>query len=214
MKKALLAVSAIVAIGGLALSSPANAVTSLTLENPGSVTYQQQLNSPCVIGENSCQQPAGFGETTIPANTANYDLLSPVYTVSDILTVLGGATTFFVGIDVNTTTSPLATEKLSLFSMLVNGAVAAIYNPATPTQLFTSNNGNGRSDELLKGFNLAGLSGGTTVQFEAGIVDATDGREQFFLINSGAPPIPEPASLLVLGAGLIGLGTVIRRRAA
>ena len=50
------------------------AVQALTLENPGLTVFQQTLNNPCVIGDPSCNQPAGFDMTLIPPNTMNYDL--------------------------------------------------------------------------------------------------------------------------------------------
>lgn len=210
LKRILLATSL---LGAFAASASA----AIILENPGSLTFQQTLNNPCVIGDPSCKQPAGFGETIIPANTSPYDLFSPVYTVAQIVGIVG-STTFRVGIDVNTTTQPLATERLDLFATLINGAqdAANTYDPATPgTQLFTVNNGNGNSDELLTGFSLAGLAGTTTVQFHVIVNNATDGREEFFLVAANSPVgAPEPASLALLGAGLVGVGFVRRRRSS
>ena len=195
----------------------------LTLQNPSSMTYQQTLNSPCVIGDPSCNNPAGFGSTTIDANTSSYDLFSPVYTVSQIRTLLGGLDTFFVGIDVNTTTSPLATERLNFFRLLVDNTVQFQYetsfganNPNGGTQLVNANNGNGRSDELLTGFDLSSFAAGSLVRFEVGISNATDGREEFFLIGTNATPvppgsIPEPGTTAILGLGLLGMGFVSLR---
>ena len=143
-------------------------------------------------------------------------MLSPIYTVAQLLGVIGSAT-FKIGVDVNTTTQPLATERLDLFAMLINGVQSAAntYDPASPgTQLFTVNNGNGRSDELLTGFSLAGLQPADTIQFHTIVNLATDGREEFFLISANATPVPEPASLVIMGAGLAALGFVRRRRSS
>lgn len=90
------------------------------LKNPGSTSYQQRTNRPCVIGENSCNNPGGFNTSIIPAGSFFfYDITSPIYTVSQIYSVLQ-SDTFSVGIDVNTTTQSLATEHLQLFEMTVN----------------------------------------------------------------------------------------------
>lgn len=216
MRKLLLGVSATALLLGLEATS-AMAVTSLTLENPGGTTFQQTENSPCVIGDTSCAQPTGFGEGIIPSGPqAQYDVTSDNYTVLQIMNVIGGLRTFTIGLDVNTTTQPLATEKLDLFSMSVNGVVQALYDPTSPgTQLYTVNNGNGYSDELIKGFDLTGFLATDTVTFRAVVNDATDGREQFFIIgaNTGTPRgLPEPASIAVLGLGMTALGMIRHRR--
>ena len=141
-------------VGLAAIGSPAQAVVVPTLDNPGSAAYQQTLNSPCVTGDPSCNNPAGFGFSTLPAGAvAFYDSTSPTYTVQQIRNIAGDA--FFVGIDVNTTMQPLATERPDYFAVLVNDVVQFVYDPASPgTHLVTAHNGNGYSDALLRGFDL------------------------------------------------------------
>ena len=205
-----LALVAVAAIG-----SPAQAAVILTLDNPGSAAYQQTLNSPCVIGDPSCNNPDGFGFTTLPAGSvAFYDSTSPTYTVQQIRNIAGGL--FLVGIDVNTTTQPLATERLDYFAMLVNGVVQFIYDPANPgTQLVTAHNGNGYSDALLRGFDLSSFLAADQVTFRAILNSPTAGRDQFFLAGLSAPTptleVPEPGTLGLLGLGLVGI-TFARRR--
>src|SRR5258708_702666 len=95
-------------------ATPAQAVVILTLENPGSQSFTQQQNSPCAIGESSCSNPTGFNQADLPNgmptsyDVSNTDAGQPgAFTVQQIRNVVGN--TFFVGIDVNTTTQPLAT---------------------------------------------------------------------------------------------------------
>ena len=122
--------------------------------------------------------------------------------------------TFTVGIDVNFANTQ---EQLVAFNTWVshNGGTFAIdasnswqLGPA----LLAQHNGNGFSDAILTGFNLAQ---GDLVFFQAiyGGADGIDkdGMEEFFLIPAGTPSVPEPATLLLLGFGLVGVAAVRRR---
>jgi hypothetical protein len=192
------------------------AVINLTLETPASTAYQQTENRPCIIGESSCKGP--LQTATFPNGQQSvYDVTTMAYTVDTIRALVGNV--FFVGIDVNTTTHPLATEFLDLFTASVGGDVFT-YNPASPgTDLFTGANGTGYSDALLKGFDLSKYAGTDTITFHTIINTPTDGKEQFFLITAGddggVPPssVPEPGTAAILGLGLLGLGyTSLRRK--
>jgi hypothetical protein len=178
------------------------------LDTNPSTTYQQLENSPCVIGEPSCNNPAGFDKTILsPGNSTYSDVGSPTYTIQQIRDIVGD--TFSIGIDVNTTTQPTATEILDMFRLDIDGTTAFSYTG--PTQLMTNNNGNGYSDALLNGFDISGYLGSLSAQFFVSYHDATDGREQFFLIGSNPPPrVPEPASATLFGLGL--LGAAMRKR--
>jgi len=187
--------------------------STITLVGPDpNKTYQQTTNSPCVMGNPSCSNPAGFDFTTLAANPNSYDMItSPTYTVSQIVTLLG-TNAFFVGVDINQTS---VAQSLSYFAMKVNGNVVDLFNPASPASVPSSNNGNGYADYLLETFSLAGFAGTDTVQFVMDMPLANDGAEQFFLIGTTSNnPVPEPGTLLLLGSGLASAAGLIRRRSA
>jgi len=208
LRKILLLSSVVVLAGGTA-----SYADTLTLVGPiATNTYQQTTNSPCVIGNSSCKNPAGFDVTTIYANPGSYNMVqSPTYTVSQIETIVG-SNAFWIGIDINETNVP---QTLDYFAMTVNGVVTDLFS--TLTSVPSGNNGNGYADYLLETFKLAGFTGTDSVQFIMNMPLANDGAEQFFLIGTESTPpppatTPEPSSLLLFGTGLAAAAGLARRR--
>lgn len=198
------------AVVGLASATPLTltAVTSAPF-------YQQTTNNPCVIGDPSCQSPAGWTYTTFASGASSYtNVQSPTYTVSQIFNIVNN-NAFMIGVDVNQTN---VVQTLGFFGMYVNGNLAFDYSPASPTPVPPTSgggNGNGWADYVLSGFSLAGLNSNDSVYFKVTMPLVNDGREEFFLISTPSqeppPPIPEPTTSALIGGGLIGLGLLSRR---
>jgi len=209
-------------IGAVSIAVPATA-TPITFNGSGASTntFQQTQNNPCFIGDNSCNEPAGM-TYTINTGPGDYDLTSPLYTATSPFATFSGnliPTTFLLGIDSNIATGagPQILVFFKTFDCGTLGTTCVLdtansYQPTAPgTTLPNNNNGNGRSDATLNGFSL---TAGHQYKFEASVSNATDGMEEFFLIQTSSPSVPEPISSALVGTGLIGLFFLGRHRAA
>lgn len=188
----------------VALPIAAGADVVLTFEDPGSQIFQQSLDHPCIFGDPSCNNPAGFNFTLLPVH-ADGSYASPVYTVGQIAALVGNA--FIVGLDINQSTQNVPPYTITEFRLVING-VTQFHLPGTNVTTLV-NNGNGFSDALIRGFDLSGFTSDMSAQFFLTYSNDTGGREEFFL--QPAAVVAEPSTLLLLGSGLIGLGAWKRK---
>ena len=190
----------------LALAEAASAATLTLVQEAPFTLGPQSTSNPCIIAATTCQQPGGFLYTdfTQKGSVPAYDETSPTYTAGQLAGF--GLTTFNIAIDVNTTVAE--GETLQLFEVLVNAVQHDVYTgPSVPPIGVVSNNGNGFGDWTLRTVDLTGVDPLATVSFHAVWDSATDGGESFFLV-SAPTQVPEPASLLLFGFGLVGMGAV------
>ena len=190
----------------LALVVTASFANALTLESPSTLIVQQTTQNPCIFGDPSCSNPAGFDYTLFPSGgtVTDYMEFSPLYTVQE-LTDVANSTAFDLGIDVNTARGASGPEILELFQVFVNGVIQFSFTDGVDGDgtLFAVNNGTGYSDSRLMTVDLTAFAPTDVVQFYTHISRATDGRENIFIISADATPIPEPASAMLLGLGVL-----------
>ena len=198
----------------LTIGSPPAGAEPIALTVLTGPMLQQQDNSPCIIGDSSCHNPDSLPYTLIAPQDEAGTLISPTYTVDQIINAIGAAT-FFVGLDLNQARGHNGgAYTLQSFSLAVDGVTR--YSTSEPATLVPLNLGNGFSDASIVMFDLSGLSAAQELVFTASFSGGTAGREQFFLSATDAgpgAPIPEPATILMVGSGLAGIAAARRRRA-
>ena len=224
---------AAVLLAGTALASPASAavLNNLTITAlPAGLTVPQSLSNPCIICGTSAggNQPANFGynDFTSTGNLTSFNTFSTNIigggplpgnlevnalpyngTLLQAFTDAGG--TFGVVIDVNTANGGETLTAFQLIDLDLPIGDRVIFDFTGSLALPDINNGNGKGDYLISGFNLSPYIGDRLI-FRAAWQGASDGAESFYIVPLAA--VPAPAALPLFASGLVGLGLLFSRR--
>jgi hypothetical protein len=218
------------ALAALFVAVPARAdtVNNLTigaLPNP----VPQSLSNPCIIcGTTAPGQPANFGYNNfsntgsdVSFNTFSTDILGggplPGNLEVNALPYNGAlldaiGVKFGVAIDVNTAHNGETLEQFQLIDLSLPAGQRVIFDIDGPIALPDINNGNGKGDYLISGFDLSAISPGDLLLFHASWDGASDGAESFYIVPLAGTATPLPGAAWLFASGLGALVMFSRRR--
>jgi hypothetical protein len=226
----------VIALLGAALASTpvqADVINNLNLAVLANPVPQSQ-SKPCVICATMVQQPVNFGFNNFDSqgNDSSFNLFSSAITGafgndddvnvtpytsgflrSFLLGLLSQNFTFGIVIDINTASGNETLVKFQLIDLDAPIGSKIIFDITGPIALPDINNGNGKGDYLLTGFDLSNVDVGDRLLFRAQWSGASDGGESFYLVAfpSQIEVVPLPATAALLGLGLLGMGWVRRK---
>jgi hypothetical protein len=232
MRKLLLLTVASLCIALPARADTVNNLSISALPNP----VPQSLSNPCIIcGTTAPGQPANFGYNNFSNhgsdtsfNTFSTDILGGGVLVGDLQAnalpytgllldnFLQGAgdvsLKFGVAIDVNTAHNGETLEQFQLIDLSLPAGQRVIFDIDGPIALPDINNGNGKGDYLITGFDLSNVSAGDLLLFHASWSGASDGAESFYIVPTlAAAETPLPGAIWMFGSALLAAGLVMRK---